>query len=113
VRVRDVPSGALNLYSSTVCEWSPTDVAVVRTVADLVGAGLENAQALRATSDLASQLQRALDSRVLIEQAKGIVAAASDVSVEDAFERIRRYARSHNQRVHAVAADVIRAGLRP
>jgi AmiR/NasT family two-component response regulator len=55
----------------------------------------------------AEHLQRALDSRVIIEQAKGFVAAHHGLSPDEAFERIRKYARSHNTKIHLVAQSVV------
>jgi hypothetical protein len=50
---------------------------------------------------------RALDSRVLVEQAKGILAERLGLSVNDAFDLMRQYARSHNRRLLAVAQDIV------
>ena len=57
--------------------------------------------------ELASQLEEALESRIVIEQAKGILAARLDCSVDQAFEILRRSARSHRIRVHDLAAEVV------
>jgi len=57
--------------------------------------------------ELASQLEEALESRIVIEQAKGILAARIDCSVDQAFEILRRSARSHRIRVHDLAAEVV------
>lgn len=62
---------------------------------------------LAASQELAEQLQRALDSRILIEQAKGMLAARHGATLDAAFEAMRSYARSHRRSVRAVAADVI------
>ena len=56
-----------------------------------------------------AQLQTALDSRVVIEQAKGVLAARLDCSVEEAFELLRRTARSHRAPIHGVAAEIVAA----
>jgi AmiR/NasT family two-component response regulator len=53
------------------------------------------------------QLQRALDSRIVIEQAKGVIAERYDMNVDDAFELLRRSARNHRLRLHALAAAVV------
>ena len=57
------------------------------------------------------QLQEALQSRIVIEQAKGVVSVTRRVTTEDAFQRIRAYARSHNQDVHTVARSVVERNL--
>lgn len=63
--------------------------------------------------ELAAQLQEALDSRVRIEQAKGMVAAQRSISPEAAFEVIRDHGRRHGRKLHDVAHDIIELGLRP
>jgi AmiR/NasT family two-component response regulator len=50
---------------------------------------------------------------VVIEQAKGIIAASEEISVDEAFQRIRAWARNHNQGLRAVAEEVVERGLRP
>ena len=62
---------------------------------------------MRETRGVVQQLQGALNSRVLIEQAKGVLAERGKVSVDEAFASIRRYARAHNSRLSDVARDVI------
>ena len=62
---------------------------------------------------LAEQLQTALTTRVVIEQAKGIVAATHDIGVDDAFQVLRKHTRDHNARLHDVATAVVTLGLRP
>jgi AmiR/NasT family two-component response regulator len=59
------------------------------------------------------QLQGALDSRVVIEQAKGVISAERSVSVDEAFAVLRRHANDHNAKLHDVADAVVRLGLRP
>jgi AmiR/NasT family two-component response regulator len=62
---------------------------------------------------LSDDLQRALESRVVIEQAKAFVAAERAIGVEEAFDVLRDHARSHNTRLHDLAVDVVRRhGLR-
>lgn len=63
---------------------------------------------LRRTAD---QLQHALDSRIVIEQAKGMIAQQRDVDVEEAFRLLRHYARSHSAKIHDVAHAVVRRRL--
>lgn len=87
------------------------DLADAKLYATRVGVALalESARsaAERAQSQLAEQLQVALESRVILEQAKGFIACLRQISTEAAFEQLRRYARSHNMDVHAVAHQII------
>jgi AmiR/NasT family two-component response regulator len=64
-------------------------------------------RALAQTTELAAQLQAALSSRVVLEQAKGVLAERIGLSVDDAFRVLRRYARDHNQRLDDVSRAVI------
>lgn len=73
---KGAPVGALNLYSAQAREWPEDDLAAARTMADMATGYLMNASRLREHETVNEQLQRALDSRVLIEQAKGILAEA-------------------------------------
>lgn len=63
------------------------------------------------TRRTADQLQQALTSRVLVEQAKGMIAARSGISVDQAFARLRRHATDHGARLHDVARAVVELGL--
>jgi AmiR/NasT family two-component response regulator len=72
---------------------------------------LVNASTLHQQTELTQQLQRALDSRVLIEQAKGMVGHAHEMSMDIAFARIQRHARSHHTNVRTVANAVVNLGL--
>jgi PAS domain S-box-containing protein len=73
--------------------------------------GDARAGAEAALRDTAEHLQRALDSRVVIEQAKGFLACLHHISVDDAFDRLRKYARSHSTDIHTIALRVIRREL--
>ena len=64
-------------------------------------------RALREHSLLTGQLQAALNSRVVIEQAKGMLSEYLSVTVSDAFELLRKYAREHNRKLSEVASDVV------
>jgi AmiR/NasT family two-component response regulator len=61
---------------------------------------------------LSEQLHHALDSRVLIEQAKGLLAGEHEITVDEAFERLRHHARLHNIRLATVCEAVVNQGLR-
>ncbi len=113
MRLGEQTLGALNLYSAAVRGWDADDLEVARTLANIATAHYAMETAMRAKDHLADQLQRALDSRVLIEQAKGVLAEAAGVPPGVAFERMRRWARGHNEKLHVVARRVVEDGLRP
>jgi hypothetical protein len=69
--------------------------------------GLIQERALRERNMLGEQLQAALNSRVIIEQAKGMLAEYLTVTVDDAFELLRNYARSHNRKLSEIASDAV------
>jgi len=101
------PVGALNLYSLEPREWPEEDLEAAQVLADIATAYLVNASKLRQQEQLSEQLSEALASRVVIEQAKGMVAASSGVPLDEAFQRIRAWARNHNQPLRGVARDVV------
>lgn len=105
--------GALNLYARRRRDWTTEDVDAALVLADMATSYLINASHHRQQVELTRQLQRALDSRVVIEQAKGILAGRRSISPERAFGVIRAHARSHNARVADVADAVVRLDLDP
>jgi AmiR/NasT family two-component response regulator len=82
-------------------------------MADIAAIALVQERAVREKHIVVEQLQLALRSRVAIEQAKGVLAERLQVGVEDAFARMRSYARAHNQRLGLVAAEVASGRLDP
>ena len=105
--------GTLNLYSNTRREWSEEDLDAAHVLADIASSYIINASKLAQQRRLNEQLQEALDSRVVIEQAKGVLAAERGISVDDAFELLRRHARSYRTSLRSVAEAVVNLGLRP
>lgn len=103
--------GAVGLYAGDRRRWSEQDLEAAVVLADLVTAGLVNASRVRQQEQLTEQLQGALESRTVIEQAKGVIAARHEVSIDEAFEVIRRHARSHHVTVRAVADAIVTMGL--
>lgn len=75
--------------------------------ADVATVGLLQERAVNARNVLAEQLQHALNSRIVLEQAKGMLAERSGLQMSDAFELMRTYARGHGQKLSDVAARII------
>lgn len=92
---------------------SADDEAVVSALAEIAVINLQQEQELCARTLEVQQLQYALDSRVRLEQAKGVLFASGADSLDCAFNTMRAYARSHNLRLHDVAASVVRGDIRP
>jgi GAF domain-containing protein len=105
--------GALDLYSATRRDWSADDLDAARILADMATSYVVNATELDRQRCVNEQLKRALDSRVVIEQAKGALAAERGISVDEAFEVLRRHARSQSRSLREVAEGVVKLGLRP
>ncbi|GAA4285679.1 GAF and ANTAR domain-containing protein [Georgenia daeguensis] len=112
MRLGDRTVGALNMYHHDAREWPEGDLEAARVLANMATGYLINASSLARQSLLAQQLQHALDSRVVIEQAKGILAQADGITVDAAFERLRHYARSRGVKVREVASAVVSLDLR-
>lgn len=107
LRVRDETIGSIGLFRSRIGDLSARDATVGRALANIGSIGILHERVAREGSVVAEQLQRALDSRVLIEQAKGVVAASLDVDVDEAFRLLRQHARHRNENLHAVARAVV------
>jgi GAF domain-containing protein len=105
--------GTLNIYSNTRRKWSDDDLGAARVLADIASSYVINASKLARQRRVNEQLQEALSSRVIIEQAKGILAAEHGISIDKAFEVLRRHARSHRASLRSVAEAVVNLGLRP
>ncbi len=105
--VRDEIVGALNVYAADPREWSADDLAAAQLMADMASSYIVNAQELLGAKTLARQLQHALESRVVIEQAKGMLAQRMKISPNEAFGRLREYSRSHQLKIHDVARSIV------
>jgi hypothetical protein len=101
--------GSVSILDSADRPTVDLDLAAV--LVDAAAIGLAQQQMLRRTQRRADQLQHALGSRVLIEQAKGIVAERRSISPDDAFEHLRDHARRRGRRLHDVADDVIQGRI--
>ncbi len=99
--------GAMNLFRSHSGRLAEPDVPVSQGMADVAAIGLLNERRARETYDTVGQLQRALQSRVVIEQAKGLLAERLQLSMDEAFTRMRGYAREHNTRLTHLAEELI------
>ena len=99
--------GSLNLYQRRIRTWSDDDIDAVRTLADIATAYIVRAGELVEARTIADQLQRALDSRVIIEQAKGIISNRHEISVSEAFDVLRSHARRQRRPLREVSTDVV------
>jgi hypothetical protein len=106
MRLRDNTIGSLNLLRVGAGALPAEDLRNAQALADIATIGLLQHRAADDSQLLTEQLQYALNSRVVIEQAKGVLAQHGNMSIDDAFSALRRYARNHNQRLNDVAQAV-------
>lgn len=107
--VRDRTLGALNLYSRTPTPFSAEDCSVAELYAGQAGVALANLETHEIAVELAAQLRGALDSRAVIEQAKGIVMASRGLDADRAFETLVAASQRENRKLRDIAAEVVGA----
>jgi GAF domain-containing protein len=112
MRVSGRTIGAMGLFRDKPGLLSSEDAAIGQALVDVATISIMQERAIRETAMVNEQLQRALNSRVLVEQAKGVIAYTAQVSMEEAFGRLRSFARSNNQSLQETAARVIDQSLR-
>jgi GAF domain-containing protein len=112
MRLRDNRIGSLNLLRHERGPLAPGDLHAMQALADVATIGLLQHRAAEDAQVLADQLQYALNSRVIIEQAKGVLAQSLHVEMNEAFDLLRRYARGKNERLSDVAGAVVARDLR-
>src|SRR5665213_3205172 len=82
-------------------------------LADVATIGILQRRSTHRSAMMAEQLQHALNSRVVIEQAKGVLAERNGVDMDTAFNALRRYARNHNRKLSELAMEVVRGEIDP
>ncbi len=107
MRLRDQVVGTLNLFRIAPDGLDPAVAVAARALVDVATIGILQERAIHQQEIVAAQLQVALNSRVMIEQAKGILAERLQTTPDDAFIILRRHARDHNRPLTQLAADVI------
>jgi GAF domain-containing protein len=111
LRLRDQIIGGLNLFMDSAREVPPGDRLLAQALADVATIGILQQRSLHRSHVLSEQLQNALTSRIAIEQAKGVLAERGELTMDVAFDVLRRYARDHNLKLTEVANAVVTAGL--
>jgi transcriptional regulator with GAF, ATPase, and Fis domain len=111
MRLRSDVIGTLNLFSSRVGALTDATARIGQALADVATIAILQERAIRHHEMLAEQLQHALTSRIVIEQAKGILAERGGLDMDEAFERLRRHARNTNTRLTDVAHGVVEGTL--
>jgi GAF domain-containing protein len=111
MRLRGTVIGALNLFHITEGKMRDVDVAAAQALADVATIAILQHRASLEAQVLNEQLHHALNSRIVIEQAKGVVAEREGLNMEQSFAALRRHARNNNLRLADVAAAVIGGSL--
>lgn len=106
LRLRKEVIGALNLFGDGAGTMQPADVRVVQAMADIATIGLLQERAIRSSAVLTEQLQGALNSRIVIEQAKGALAQIHGITPDEAFAMLRTFCRENDLRLSVVADAV-------
>jgi transcriptional regulator with GAF, ATPase, and Fis domain len=107
MRLRDQVIGALNLFGAGPGQFSHEDLRIGQALADVATIGLLHERNVRRRETVAEQLQGALNSRVIIEQAKGKLAERLSIDMDRAFTMLRDYARNSNQHLTDVARTFV------
>ena len=107
MRLRDQVIGALNVFGEEPLPLEPTDIKIVQAMADVATIAILQERAIASAELLTEQLQGALNSRIVIEQAKGLLAREHRVSVDEAFQALRKHARENQLRLADLAHDVV------
>jgi GAF domain-containing protein len=111
LRLRDEVIGAMNVFDASLHEMTQRESNLLRAFADVATIGILQERTVKQQSDLSVQLQGALNSRIAVEQAKGIVAERLKVDMDTAFWMIRSHARNHGTLLSAVADALVRGSL--
>jgi AmiR/NasT family two-component response regulator len=97
------------LFSHHPGDLNEVDALAAQALADIASIGIVNYRVYAKHDTIVGQLQTALNSRVLIEQAKGVIASTDGVSIDEAFARLRRFARDRSLRISDAAERVVQA----
>jgi GAF domain-containing protein len=111
LRLREAVFGCLNLFKADRAALSPPEIALAQALADVASIAIVQDQATREAAARESRLQHALDSRVAIEQAKGMIAERYRLDMDGAFSRLRHFARNHNQGLTDVAVALVNGSV--
>ena len=103
LRLRQEVIGAINVFGTDEARWEDADAHIVQALAHIATIGLLQERAVRRGAVLTEQLQGALNSRIIIEQAKGAIAQFRGVTVDEAFVLLRSHARRTGGHLAVVA----------
>jgi GAF domain-containing protein len=111
MRVQGRTIGAMGLFGAAAGPLTAEDCAIGQALADVATISLMQERTIREAALVNEQLQRALNTRVLIEQAKGVIAHTAGVDMDEAFNRLRKYARANSQSLQVTAGSIVDRSL--
>lgn len=111
MRLRQATIGSLNLFRDRIGELNEPDAIAARTLTDIATISILQQRLVEESTIAQAQLQRALDSRVVIEQAKGYIAQSHGLDMDAAFQRLRSHARFTRTRLSDIAAEIVAGRL--
>lgn len=107
MRVRDNVLGTMNLFMADPGPLAPVDAVVAQALAHAATLTLLQDRAAANSHRLTTQLQGALNSRITIEQAKGVISELAHIDTDEAFLRLHSFARNHNAKLTDVANRIV------
>lgn len=113
MRVRGEVIGAMDLFGKTHRDFPEADMKVAQALASVATIAILQDRVANQAQVVEAQLKHALESRIVIEQAKGVIATSLSVDMDEAFRLLRVYARNNNLRIHGVAEQVAAGDLLP
>jgi GAF domain-containing protein len=111
MRLRDNTLGAMGLFGASVGALNDEDLRLAQALADVASVAIIQRTAITDRGAVVEQLQTALNSRIVLEQAKGVIAYVGGMDMGQAFAALRGYARDHNLRLTDVAQTVVQRSL--
>lgn len=111
LRLRNETLGALNLFQNLPRPLPSPQVRLAQALADVATIAILQRRSTHRSTMIAEQLQAALQSRVVVEQAKGVLRERHEIGMDTAFQMLRKHARDHNLKLTAVSLAVVRGEL--
>jgi len=112
MRLRDTVLGTFGLFGNAPGSLNESDSALAQALVHVASVALVNERSASDRQLVNAQLQHALTSRIVLEQAKGVLAASGNLEMEDSFTVLRRYARDHGHRLTDIAQRVVDRDIR-